>query len=113
MPTDAFATIEQLLKGTSAPASVPHGEQKAAFELRFKAELTRLADSGRGPDAWEEENLLSALGAAGVKEFELACAFLEAVHRPSSPQLRRASRRFPASTDMLWQHFKRVQSALA
>jgi hypothetical protein len=110
MPTDAFATIEQLLKGTSPPAASPRENQKAAFELRFKAELTRLADSGRDPDAWEEENLLSALGAAGVKEFELACAFLEAVHQPSSPQPRRASRRSPTSTDVLRRHFERMRS---
>lgn len=113
MQTDASTTIEQLLKGTSAPTALPREDQKAAFELRFKAELTRLADCGRGPDAWEEENLLSALGAAGVKEFELACAFLEAVHQPSSPQPRRASRRSPISTDALWRHFERVRSTLS
>ena len=88
--------IDPILDGTSSGA-----DQKAVFEGRFEAELERLGHTGRAIDFWQEENLLSALGAAAVEEFELACAFIDANRRPPSPLPPRPIRRPPMSTSTL------------
>ena len=100
-PTTIDKIIDQILDGTSSGA-----DQKKVFEDRFEAELERLGSErlgsqGRAIDFWQEENLLSALGAAAVEEFELACAFIDANRRPPSPLPPRPVRRPPMSTSTL------------
>lgn len=92
----AMDQVDHILDGTSSGA-----DQKVVFEDRFEAELERLGSMGRAIDFWEEENLLSALGAAVVEEFELACAFIDANRRPPSPLPPRPVRRPPMSTSTL------------
>ena len=96
--------IDQILDGTPSRAS-----QKQVFEDRFEAELERRGSQGRAIDFWQEENLLSALGAAAVEEFELACAFIDANRRPPSPLPPRPVRRPPMSTATLRWRFERLR----
>ncbi len=51
-------------------------EPRAEFVARFAAELERLEKARRDVPGWEAERLVSALGAAGMQEWELALAFL-------------------------------------
>ncbi len=114
MQPNSEQTIEDMLKG-SMPQAAPGATQRADFEHRFEAELRRLDAAGRELDAWEEENLLSALGAAGIGEYELACAFVEAVRRPPSlpPQVRRDFRRLPMSVATVRRRFERRKASPA
>ncbi len=112
MQADTLEIIEQLLKGT-APAAAPGSGQRTAFEDRFEAELVRLVGAGGEIGIWEEESLLSALGAAGIGEFELACAFLDAVHQPPSPPPRRDFRRLPIPVPILRQRFDRLRAEIS
>jgi len=103
-PKTIDQTIDHILDGTSSGT-----DQKEVFEGRFEAELERLDGQGRPIDFWQEENLLSALGAAAVEEFELACAFIDANRRPPS-RLPRPVRRRPMSTATLRWRFERLRS---
>ena len=62
-------------------------DARAEFSARFAAALQRLERS-RAASASEIDNLMSALGAARVQQWELALALLDAGHRPP-PQARR------------------------
>jgi hypothetical protein len=62
-------------------------EPRAEFEARFTAELARLEKTRREVPGWEAERLVSALGAAGMQEWELALAFLASAAR--APRVRR------------------------
>jgi hypothetical protein len=84
---------------------------KARFQGRFAAELRRLAGLGRELDAWEEENMLSALGAAALAEYELAIAFVDAIAHPPSPPPTRDFRRLPMSVANLNRRFERTRAA--
>ena len=71
------------------------------FVACFAAELARLEKSERRVECWEAERLLSALGAAAVREWELALAFLAArpayrLVRPAPLALATLRRRFEA-----------------
>lgn len=99
-----------LLMAPSAITAAPAGTRRVTFEAGFEAELRRLDELGRELEAWEEENMLSALGAAALGEYELAAAFLEAVRRPSpSPSSSpRNFRRLPMSVPTLRRRFERL-----
>jgi len=51
-------------------------EPRAEFEARFGAELARLETARHDVEGGEADRLSSALGAAGLQEWELALAFL-------------------------------------
>ena len=104
MQVTALEAIAQLLSTTGAPVP-PAGEGKAAFAERFARELARLEHMDREPGAWEAESLLSALGAAAVEEFELACAFIDAAHNPPVAAARRDARRPTFSAAALRRRF--------
>jgi hypothetical protein len=113
MRADTRETFEQILK-TAGSLAAPSPDLRAAFADRFEAELGRLARANNELDVWQEENLLSALGAAGMEEFELACAFVEAVQRPPSPPLpARHYRRPPMSVATLRRRFERMRAAIS
>lgn len=108
MQAETLKTMDQIdpiLDGTSSGA-----DQREVFEGRFEGELERLGSTGRTIDFWQEENLLSALGAAAVEEFELACAFIDANRRPPSHRPPRPVRRPPMSTATLRWRFKRLRA---
>jgi hypothetical protein len=97
--TQALArTLEQL--------DDPAGETdaRAEFAARFAAALQRL-DRRRGLGGAEAENLMSALGAAQVQEWELALALLDSRHG-SQPR----SRLVPLSVGTLRQRFHFIMS---
>jgi hypothetical protein len=87
MQVTALEAIAQLLSTDSAP-DLPAAEGKTVFADRFARELARLESLDREPEPWETESLLSALGAAAVEEFELACAFIDAAHDPPAATAR-------------------------
>ena len=60
----------------SRPRPASAADPRATFEACFAAELARLEKAPRDLGGCEAERLLSALGAAGVREWELALAFL-------------------------------------
>jgi hypothetical protein len=98
--TQALAqTLE--LPDDPAPAEA---DARALFAARFAGLLQRL-ERGRGASHGEAEALMSALGAAQVKEWELALALLEAARRPQPP-----GRRLPLSLGMLRRRFHFVMS---
>lgn len=107
MQLTALAAIEQLLSTSPAPVA-PAAQDKAAFATRFTAELARLERMHREPEAWEVENLLSALGAAAVEEFELACAFLDAVPDRRAAMSRHANRTPTLSVATLRRRFEQM-----
>ena len=79
-------------------------DSRAEFEARFIAELQRL-ERGRHLDSARADSLLSALGAAGVREWELALAFLDAaIHAPAK------TRRAALSLGVLRRRFQLVMS---
>ncbi len=76
------------------------------------AALERLAGRGAALDPWEEENMLSALGAATLAEYELAAAFVEALaHPPARAASTRNFRRPPLSVAALRHRFERIRAA--
>jgi len=98
--TQALAqTLE--LPDDPAPAGT---DARASFAARFAVLLQRLERS-HGVSHGEAEALMSALGAAQVKEWELALALLEAASRPQP-----AGRRLPLSLGMLRRRFHFVMS---
>lgn len=99
----ALEAIKKIL-GTAAP-DVPGAE---GFADRFERELARFERMDREPEAWEAESLLSALGAAAVGEFELACAFIDTVRRPRDATAQRNARGSTYSIAALRRRFKRV-----
>jgi hypothetical protein len=100
-------SLAQALSPSLDPAEEPAGgrDSRAEFEARFAAELLRLEKSRREPDAAQAESLLSALGAAGVREWELALAFLGAAKAPIR------ARRAALSLGVLRRRFQLVMSA--
>jgi hypothetical protein len=94
--------------------SQPPASQRARFEQRFACELQRLGKRDVDTlDAWQEENLLSALGAATFGEYELACGLVETAFHPSKNVGRRAAprdhRRTPLSVGALRRRFERLR----
>jgi hypothetical protein len=79
-------------------------DPRAEFAARFAVLLQRLERSRRVSQG-EAEALMSALGAAQVREWELALAFLDSSRR-SPPQ----ARRVPLSVGMLRQRFHFVMA---
>ena len=76
--------------GLETPDDPPAADDpRATFVACFAGELARLEKAKRGVDCREAERLLSALGAAAVREWELALAFLAA--RPPSRLVRPAA----------------------
>ena len=103
----ALEVIKKILTATAAP-DVPDVDRKAAFTDRFVHELARLERMDREPETWEAESLLSALGAAAVEEFELACAFIDTVRSPRDATARRSARGPTYSIAALRRRFERV-----
>ena len=76
--------------GLEPPDDPPVADDpRATFVACFAGELARLERTKRGVECREAERLLSALGAAAVREWELALAFLAA--RPPSRLVRPAT----------------------
>jgi len=100
------AALQAIKKILAAPA--PGAEGKAVFADRFERELARFERMDRDPEAWEAESLLSALGAAAVEEFELACAFVDTVRSPRATPARRNARGPTYSIAALRRRFERV-----
>ena len=74
-------SLSRGLQGLDDPALA--AEPRAEFVARFTVELERLEKARRDVPGWEAERLVSALGAAGMQEWELALAFLaSAAHAP-------------------------------
>ena len=76
-------------------------DPRARFVACFAAELARMEKANRRVECWEAERLLSALGSAAVREWELALAFLAArptyrLVRPAPLPLATLRRRFEA-----------------
>jgi len=93
----------------SVPDGAPRAGGRLRFELRFEAALDRLDAAGREPDLWEEETLLSALGAAGLGEYELAEGLVDTATGPRSPAARpREFRRLPMSVATLRRRYERL-----
>lgn len=91
-----------------------HEGEKVRFTVLFEAEMLRLDTMRRELMPAEEENLLSALGAAGVGEYELASAFVEAaaqapVHVSRTRPVART--RLPPSLAVLRKRFERWRAA--
>lgn len=107
MQVTALEAIAQLLSTDSAP-ELPAAEGKTVFADRFARELARLERLDREPEAWETESLLSALGAAAVEEFDLACAFIDAAHDPPIAMARRDARRATPSVAVLRRRFEQM-----
>jgi hypothetical protein len=103
------AALQAIKKILAAPApDVPGADGKAAFADRFERELARFERMDRDPEAWEAESLLSALGAAAVEEFELACAFVDTVRSPRATTARRNARGPTYSIAALRRRFERM-----
>jgi hypothetical protein len=107
MYADILETSE-LFPTDARQATMAGTPRQAAFEDRFERELIRLGRRGREPEVWEAEGLLSALGAAAMKEFELACALIDAARTPPSAPSRQAPRRQAMSIAALRRCFGRV-----
>ncbi len=91
------------LDAPPGPAEAGHG--RAEFQARFAAELARLEARRQDLDSGQADSLLSALGAAGVREWELALAFLDAA--AGSPA---RTRRAALSVGVLRRRFQLVMS---
>jgi hypothetical protein len=107
MHADILETSE-LFPTDAGEATMAATPRRAAFEDRFERELVRLDRRGREPEAWEAESLLSALGAAAMKEFELACALVDSVRTPPSAPPPQAPRRQAMSIAALRRCFGRL-----
>lgn len=104
-PNETLADILNRLQ-----AAVGH-ERRNDFFDRFEATLGRLEQSGAPLRPWEQENLLSALGAASVQEYELAIALVAAAaDQPAIPAARHV-RRQPLSLASLRRRFERLRTA--
>jgi|SRR5471030_112028 hypothetical protein len=90
---------------------LPRAGEKSRFVARFEDELHRLNDAGHALSAWEEENLLGAIGAARLGEHDLACGMIEAAKQPpsASPTREREFRREPMPLATLRRRFERVR----
>ncbi len=87
-------------------------DRRDDFFNRFETTLARLEDAGGSLRPWEEENLLSALGAASIEEYELAIAFVAAAgERPEAP-IERHSRRQALPIAGLRRRFDRLRNGL-
>jgi hypothetical protein len=89
---------------------------RARFERCFSSELQRLGEESESPvGPWQEENLLSALGAATFGEYELACALVETAAnppdhgRPVPKAPSRDLRRAPITIGALRRRFDRLR----
>src|SRR5439155_4574664 len=99
----AFSLDLNALDAPTQPAG--GGNPRAEFEARFAAELLRLEKSRRSPQGSQAESLMSAPGAAGVREWELALAFLDAAVRAPA-----RTRRTAMSLGVLRRRFQLVMS---
>ena len=82
------------------------------FLARYETALDRLERAGAPLRPWEQDNLLSALGAASVQEYELAVAFVVAVGEQSPVPSRRHFRRHqPLPIASLRQRFERLRAS--
>jgi len=87
-------------------------DARSRFEHCLTSALQRFAERGDALDPWEEENMLSALGAASLAEYELAVAFVEAAdHPPARAAAARGTRRSPLSVAALQRRFERIRAA--
>jgi hypothetical protein len=86
-------------------------DRRHDFLDRFEAALGRIEHSGAPPRPWEQENLLSALGAASVQEYELAIAFVAAAAEQPSVPAARHFRRQPLPIASLRRRFERLRAA--
>ncbi|HTR87470.1 MAG TPA: hypothetical protein VMI56_23505 [Reyranella sp.] len=88
--------------------------ERKRFEDSFEAALQQMERSGRGLDPWQEENLLSALGAAAMRSWALAAAFVAtATTRPPGrrPTKTHNSRRVPLPLSTLRRRFEQICAA--
>ena len=86
-------------------------DRRGEFFDRFEAALSRFERSEMPLRPWEQENLVSALGAASVQEYELALAFVAAAaERPTVPAARHF-RRQPLPIATLRRRFERLREA--
>lgn len=86
-------------------------DRRDDFFARFEAALGRLEQAGAPLRPWEHDNLLSALGAASVQEFELAIAFVGAANEQPSVPAARHFRRQPLPVASLRRRFERLRAA--
>jgi hypothetical protein len=99
---------------SSASDEVPDCDERKRFEDSFEAALRRLERSGRAVDFWQEENLLSALGAAAMRSWALAAAFVTTALTKSivgRPAVNRGARRTPLPLPMLRRRFEQIRAA--
>src|SRR5262249_9738897 len=107
MDTHFLAQPLVLELGPPADAPTDSGESRAEFEARFAAELLRLEGARRDLSGPQADSLLSALGAAGVREWQLALAFLDAAARSNAAA---RPRRAALTLGMLRRRFQLVMS---
>jgi len=100
---------------SSTSDEVPDLDERKHFEDSFEAALERFERSGRAVDFWQEENLLSALGAAAMRSWALAAAFVKtALTKPtaSRPAVNRGTRRTPLPLPVLRLRFEQIRGAI-
>src|ERR1700744_16881 len=97
------------------PASdeLPDEDERKHFEDSFEAALQRFEGTGDAVDLSMEENLLSALGAAAMRSWALAAAFVR--RHPvkpvnNRPIVKRGARRTPLTPSMLRRRFEQIRS---
>jgi hypothetical protein len=113
MHIESHHMIDEILNRLGSLRDDRVGE-KVRFAALFEAELLRLDTMRRELTQIEEENLLSALGAAGIGEYELASAFVEAATQAPvrvCPTRRTAHMRPSLSIAHLRKRFERWRAA--
>jgi hypothetical protein len=101
-------TLADLLNRLQAAVG---NDQRDDFLARFETALGRLEKAGGPLRPWEQDNLLSALGAASVQEYELAIAFVVATGEQSPMPAARHFRREPLALASLRRRFERLRAA--
>jgi hypothetical protein len=87
-------------------------DERKCFEDGFATALGRLEQSGGDADPWQEDNLLSALGAAAMRSWALATAFVTtAAAKPIGRRgMTRSARRTPLPLSILRRRFEQIRA---
>jgi hypothetical protein len=90
--------LQELTDDNPEASGAAAARARSRFQERLTEVLGRLAERGTALAPWEEEDMLGALGAASLSEYELAAAFVEAADQPAARPAPARNVRRPALT---------------
>ncbi len=101
-------TLEDILERLQAAVGQ---DRRHDFFDRFESVLVRLEQAGAPLRPWEQDSLLSALGAAAVQEYELAASLVAAAGESPPVPAPRHFRRQPLPLASLRRRFERLRDS--